>query len=114
MEKPSIELNGRVWVTINGEKMLGWGRVELLERIKQSGSIRQAALQMKMSYKQAWDLIKQMNENFKLPVVISQRGGRGGGSAAVTEHGLNAIAQFHTLQNKFLEFLKANSADINI
>ena len=107
--EPVFTLNGRIWVEIGGERVLGPGRIELLERIQQSGSIRQAALQMKMSYKQAWDLINHMNTHFKQPVVTSQRGGRGGGSATVTDEGLKVIAGFHRLQDKFNEFLKQNS-----
>lgn len=102
----SYQLNGRIWLEDNGEKILGHGRVELLERIKDSGSIRQAALQMKMSYKQAWDLINHMNTHFQSPLVISQRGGKGGGNAVVTDRGLKLINSFKELQKKFREFLK--------
>jgi molybdate transport system regulatory protein len=105
----AYNLNGRIWIEKSGEKLLGHGRVELLERIIVSGSIRQAALQMKMSYKQAWDLINHINENFELPVVISHRGGKGGGNAVVTDYGLKVIAQFHAMQQKFKEFLALNS-----
>ncbi|WP_179414089.1 winged helix-turn-helix domain-containing protein [Mucilaginibacter sp. E4BP6] len=104
-----FSLNGRVWVEINNEKILGHGRIELLERIHTSGSIRQAALQMKMSYKQAWELIKHMNNHFESPLVISHRGGKGGGYAVVTENGLNTIKHFHQLNNKFTEFLKTET-----
>jgi molybdate transport system regulatory protein len=114
MDDALFKLNGRIWIEKADIKLLGRGRVELLERIHQSGSIRQAALQMKMSYKQAWDLIKQMNEHFSLPVVISHRGGKGGGNAIITEHGLKVISHFHLLQTKFLEFIKANSENINL
>lgn len=100
-----FKLNGRIWIDDEDEKVLGKGRVELLERIQASGSIRQAALQMKMSYKQAWDMINHMNTHFSSPVVISQRGGKGGGKAIVTEHGQYVIAQFHQLQQKFKDFL---------
>lgn len=86
---------------INGEKVLGHGRVELLERIHESGSIRQAAMQMKMSYRQAWELIKQIYSFFESPVVISHRGGKGGGNALVTPCGLNLIQEFHRLQDEF-------------
>jgi len=105
-------LNGRIWIEISGEKILGHGRIELLERIQQSGSIRQAALQMKMSYKQAWDLINHMNTHFKSPLVNSHRGGKGGGNAMLTAEGLRVIAEFHRLQEKFKEFLKENSAEM--
>lgn len=100
-----FKLNGRIWIDDEDEKVLGKGRVELLERIQASGSIRQAALQMKMSYKQAWDMINHMNAHFSSPVVVSQRGGKGGGKAVVTEHGQYIINQFHLFQQKFQEFL---------
>jgi molybdate transport system regulatory protein len=111
MEEVSFKLNGRIWIEINGGKVIGHGRVELLERIQASGSIRQAALQMKMSYKQAWDLINHINSNFSSPIVISHRGGKGGGSATVTPNGLAIIAQFHQLQDKFRSFLAENCGD---
>ncbi|ASU34909.1 winged helix-turn-helix domain-containing protein [Mucilaginibacter xinganensis] len=108
MKDSKFTLNGRVWMETSGEKILGHGRVELLERIKESGSIRQAALQMKMSYKQAWDLINHMNTHFSSPLVISHRGGKGGGNAVVTEYGLHVISNFHSLQDKFSVFLSEN------
>jgi len=112
MAAQTFKLNGRIWVENSNGKIFGRGRVELLERIKASGSIRQAALQMKMSYKQAWDMINHMNQNLSSPVVITQRGGKGGGKALVTEVGLKAVEQFHLLQSKFQQFLRSNSDDI--
>jgi molybdate transport system regulatory protein len=109
MKETTFKLNGRMWLEIDDEKVLGPGRVELLERIQASGSLRQAAIQMKMSYKQAWDMINHLNSHFDSPVVISQRGGKGGGSAAITEQGIQLIQEFHHLQQKFREFLKENS-----
>jgi len=112
MSDPIFKLNGRIWIETGDEKILGHGRVELLERIQASGSIRQAALQMKMSYKQAWDLVNHMNEHFGQPLVISHRGGKGGGNAVVTEHGLKVIGRFHQLQQKLQEFLATNSTNL--
>jgi molybdate transport system regulatory protein len=114
MNNPIFKLNGRVWIETGDEKILGHGRVELLERIQASGSIRQAALQMKMSYKQAWDLVNHMNEHFGQPLIISQRGGKGGGNAIVTDQGLKVIQQFHLLNQKLQEFLKENTITLNL
>ncbi|SHM01486.1 winged helix-turn-helix domain-containing protein [Mucilaginibacter sp. OK098] len=114
MNDSKFNLDGRIWIETAGEKILGHGRVELLERIKESGSIRQAALQMKMSYKQAWDLINHMNTHFTSPVVISHRGGKGGGNAVVTDYGLKVISQFHSFQVKLKAFLAENSSEINL
>ncbi|QJD95200.1 LysR family transcriptional regulator [Mucilaginibacter robiniae] len=100
-----LKLNGRIWVETEGGPTLGPGRIELLERIQQSGSIRQAAMQMGMSYRQAWQLIDHMNTHLKAPVVISHRGGKGGGWAEVTPAGLEVIQEFKLLYQKFHEFL---------
>ncbi|HEX8018919.1 winged helix-turn-helix domain-containing protein [Mucilaginibacter sp.] len=108
MSIPPFKLNGRIWLEIDEEKVLGHGRVELLERIHESGSIRQAALQMKMSYKQAWDLVNHINNGFKQPLVISKRGGKGGGIALLTPFGQEVIGEFKELQQKFFRFLDEN------
>jgi molybdate transport system regulatory protein len=113
MGEPGFTTNGKIWLEINNEKVLGPGRVELMERIHASGSIRQAAMQMKMSYKQAWELIKHINAHFSDPVVIAHRGGKGGGNATVTDKGLNLIKEFHALKEKFEGFLRSNKVPIN-
>ncbi|AFD09410.1 winged helix-turn-helix domain-containing protein [Solitalea canadensis] len=114
MSQPQFELNGRIWIDTPNGKFLGHGRVELMERIHASGSIRQAALQMKMSYKQAWDLVKYINENIGEPIIISQRGGKGGGRAVITERGLSIIDQYRELQKKFHEFLISQSSKMKL
>ena len=110
-QKKPLKLTGRIWLETDDGPVLGSGRVELLERIGQSGSLRQAALQMKMSYKQAWDMVKHMNEQFGGPVIMAQRGGKGGGNTMVTENGLKAIALFRSCQKLFQDFLKDNQPE---
>jgi len=109
MQDKLLKLNGRIWMELDGEKILGPGRVELLERVQASGSLRQAAIQMKMSYKQAWDMINHLNSHIGSPVLISHRGGKGGGKAEVTEQGLQLINAYYDLQLKFKEFLKQHN-----
>jgi len=113
-EQGLFTLNGRIWIDTPNGKVLGHGRIELLERIHASGSIRQAALQMKMSYKQAWELVKYINEHIGQPIVVSHRGGKGGGKAVVTEKGLDIIKQYRDLQQRFKEFLKEQASTISI
>lgn len=66
---------------------LGPGKLMLLQKIDELGSISAAGRAMKMSYRQSWDLINQMNKAFKEPVVRSQAGGEKGGGARLTEFG---------------------------
>lgn len=57
----TLKADGRFWLTLDGKNFLGRGRVELLQRIRETGSISKAAKAMKMSYKAAWDAVDAMN-----------------------------------------------------
>ncbi|MBQ7676461.1 MAG: LysR family transcriptional regulator, partial [Campylobacter sp.] len=50
-------IKSRLWIEKDGKNFLGHGKVELLEKIKEHGSINAAAKAMKMSYKAAWDAV---------------------------------------------------------
>ena len=105
--------NGRIWVDTEAGPFLGSGRIELLEKIAEFGSLRKAAQDMKISYRQAWDFIDQMNKRAGKPLVISERGGRGGGGAVVTPEGHNAIRLFHELDHSFRAWLADANDKIN-
>jgi molybdate transport system regulatory protein len=107
-----LEIDGRIWINSTKGKLVGKGRIELLEKIQKLGSIRQAALAMKMSYRQAWQLIDEMNNNAKVPLVISTRGGKGGGNAIVTEKGEEIINVFNSLSVRFHKFLAQQTEKI--
>ena len=51
--------NGRIWIETTDGPFLGYGRIELLEKIGELGSLKKAATAMKLSYRQAWDFVDQ-------------------------------------------------------
>lgn len=99
-------VGGRVWVEKDGELYLGWGRVMLLERIDELGSIASAARSMGLGYRNAWLWIDAMNRLAPEPLVEKAPGGAGGGGARLTEAGREAIRQYRQLRTKFQSFLK--------
>src|ERR1035438_1141459 len=64
---------------------LGPGKTELLSLLVETGSLNEAAKRLNMSYMRAWTLVQTMNECFREPVVIAERGGKTGGGMKVTE-----------------------------
>ena len=80
-----------------GDIALGPGKVELLAAVARTGSIRQAAVELDMSYMRAWTLVRTMNACFATPLVIAARGGRGGGVARLTPSGERVLELYHTL-----------------
>jgi molybdate transport system regulatory protein len=112
--REGYELRGRIWVEGKDGTFLGYGRVVLLERIKQYGSITMAAKSMEMSYRAAWELVESMNKQANVPLVETATGGKGGGGANLTEAGEKAIHGFWRLYEKFGEFLKKEMRVIKI
>jgi molybdate transport system regulatory protein len=109
-----LNIEFRVWFYAGNEKLLGKGRVELLERIERTGSINSASKEMKMSYRQAWQMVKEMNERAKQPLVEIQKGGKSGGGAQITKAGQNAIKVFRTLEKKVNTYLLKEASKIKL
>lgn len=83
--------------------MLGPGKADLLELIRETGSIAAAGRRMKMSYKRAWMLVETMNESFREPLVDSARGGARGGGARLTTAGETVLAHYRRLERRAAE-----------
>ncbi len=105
--EPSWRWRGRLWLEGEEGTFLGYGRVVLLERIREHGSISQAAKSMGMSYKHAWDLLASMRRQAGVALVETCRGGKAGGGSRLTPAGARAIAIFRSCHGKFREFLGA-------
>jgi molybdate transport system regulatory protein len=58
----------RVWVVFGNQLKFGDGRARLLELIDQRGSLRQAAAELDMSYRNAWGYLQELEKaaGFKL------------------------------------------------
>jgi molybdate transport system regulatory protein len=78
--------------------MLGPGKADLLQGIRETGSIAAAGRRMKMSYKRAWMLVETMNAAFREPLVESVRGGARGGGARLTQAGDAVLAHYRRLE----------------
>ena len=88
----------RLRIVFGEDAMLGPGKADLLEGIRETGSIAAAGRRMGMSYKRAWNLVETMNTAFCDPLVISSRGGAKGGGAALTETGETVLMHYRKLQ----------------
>jgi molybdate transport system regulatory protein len=105
-ESHGVQIKGRLWLDKHGETFLSWGRVVLLERIRETGSIAAAARSLEMAYSHAWTLVANMNRLAGEELVARTFGGKNGGRAWLTPAGEAAIAQFWELATKFQEWLQ--------
>jgi molybdate transport system regulatory protein len=102
-------VSGRLWIEKDGATFLSWGRVVLLERIREHGSISAAARSMGMGYRHAWELIDEMNRLSPKVLVLRKTGGQRGGGTVLTADGEAAVARFWELVGEFREWLSVRA-----
>jgi molybdate transport system regulatory protein len=73
-----------VRIDLDAEGRIGPGKIQLLENIRECGSISAAGRAMDMSYKRAWDLVDEINRICRQAAVERQTGGKNGGGAMLT------------------------------
>lgn len=77
---------------------VGPGKIALLEAIRASGSLSQAARDIGMSYRRAWLLIDSFKSAFREPVTSATTGGPGGGGVVLTPFGEALIDSYRALE----------------
>ena len=77
---------------------IGPGKVALLEKMRDCGSLSQAARELDMSYRRAWQLLSSLNQTFRTPLVLTTIGGSGGGGATLTKMGEALISAYRSFE----------------
>ena len=82
---------------------IGPGKIALLERVGELGSIAAAGKSMGMSYRRAWELIAELNATFDRPLVDAKVGGRQGGGTILTAYGQELVGHYRAIEAKATE-----------
>ncbi len=89
----------RLRIVLRRGVAFGPGKAELLERIRESGSIAAAGRSLGMSYTRAWHLVESMNRAFRSPLVERTKGGAQRGGASLTALGAEVLARYRKLES---------------
>lgn len=87
-----------------GDRFFGPGVCELLERIRETGSIQAAAARMEMSYSKAWKILKRAEEEMGVNLITRVSGGKNGGSSTLTPDGEKAVNEFREMEGKLADY----------
>ncbi|KYK37613.1 MAG: LysR family transcriptional regulator [Theionarchaea archaeon] len=89
----------KLWLeSDHGNFIVGEGTAQLLQAVKKEGSISEAARSLQISYAHAWRKIREIEQNLKTPVVERKRGGKTGGSSALTAEGEVLLQEYEQLK----------------
>ena len=76
------------------EKFFGPGIAQLLHRVEEYRSIRQATASMGMAYSKAWAIIRRAEKELGFPLLVTATGGREGGGASLTPEGKDFLEKY--------------------
>lgn len=107
---PPAALKIKLQLFCEGEIAMGPGKADLLEAIRDYGSISAAGRAMGMSYRRAWLLVDAMNRCWEHPLVETSPGSARGGGARLSEAGARMLARYRALQRTLAD-TSAASAD---
>ncbi|MEA1940525.1 MAG: LysR family transcriptional regulator [Candidatus Caldatribacteriota bacterium] len=102
-----MKLRYKIWMENEEGKVFGEGPFDILNRVERTGSLRQAALEINMSYSQAWNLIKGLERRLGFNLLKRKVGGKKGGGSELTEQAIN-------LREKYKVFYKKAEKNINL
>ena len=86
------------------DRFFGPGVCELLERIRETGSIQAAAARMELSYTKAWKILNRAEQELGKNLINRVCGGRNGGSSTLTEAGEKAVSDFREMEAKLNDY----------
>jgi len=89
-----LKLRYKIWIEKNGEKVFGDGPLDILHRVERTGSLRQAAEEINMSYSQAWNLMKDLEKRLGFNLLKRKVGGERGGGSEITEEARELMIKF--------------------
>ena len=88
----------KIKIQVHDNFNIGPGKITLMESIISCGSISSAAKKMGMSYRKAWNLVREINNASKKNIIITNTGGRGAGGTKISSDGISFIKAFRNIE----------------
>jgi molybdate transport system regulatory protein len=95
-----LKLRYKLWIEKDGEKVFGDGPLDILHRVERTGSLRQAAAEINMSYSQAWNLMKDLEKRLEFSLLKRNVGGEKGGGSELTDKARELMMKFEIFRGR--------------
>jgi molybdate transport system regulatory protein len=105
-------VGARLRIVLEPDIAIGPGKADLLEGIRETGSIAAAGRRLGMSYKRAWLLVETMNGCFKSPLVEASRGGQARGGATLTPDGERVLECYRRMEALTVKAIATEMAEL--
>jgi molybdate transport repressor ModE-like protein len=89
------------------DKVFGPGVAELLETVRETNSLRSAAMRMDMAYSKAWKVVKSAEKGLGYPLLNSATGGKQGGGATLTAQAEDLLRRYRAFEKESKQAVEA-------
>lgn len=91
-----LGFRAKFWLTLGPRTLFGEGKAELLDLVQRLGSLRRAAARMRMSYRYAWGLLRELERSAGFKFL--ERSREGGGRLRLTERGRRFVQDYRAFR----------------
>ena len=111
VREEGLRLKFKIWIeTDDGKPVIGKGGYALLTLVKQKGSIAEAAREMGISYKFAWEYVKKVSK--VIGGVELRKGGKGAGGTELGERVLRVLEVYEKASREIEEVLEKYNREL--
>jgi molybdate transport repressor ModE-like protein len=104
-----IFLDYRLWLTKRGDgEILGHEHFMLLKKIDEGETFNYASESLGMSYRKAWDRIRNGEKELGFSLVETRRGGKDGGNTTLSSDGRRLLDAYMSLRAEMDSLIKEN------
>lgn len=112
MKAGNVRVGLRFRLVLEPDIAIGPGKADLLDGVRETGSIAAAARRLGMSYKRAWLLVDSMNRCFMEPLVAASKGGNARGGARLTPTGEEVLDRYRRIEILMAAAVEAETAEL--
>jgi molybdate transport repressor ModE-like protein len=95
-----IFLNYDLWLeTVSKTRLLDGEGFALLLEIEKTGSLTASARNLGMSYRKAWGILRNVEQNLGFNLVDKRRGGASGGRTNLSREGRHLVRAYNSLHH---------------
>jgi molybdate transport system regulatory protein len=109
-----IEVECHISIKKDGTGFLNPLKTQLLQEIRNNGSLSSAAKEMGISYQHVWTMIDEMNRIAPSPLVFKQRGGANGGGTSISDYGERMLREYLIIQAEIKKVVDQINVEINL
>jgi len=92
-----MQVRTKIWIEQDGAVMLSDWRVALLEAVAATGSLAEAARQMDVPYRTAWQKLKALEDRWGVALLHTESGGADGGASRLTPQAQELVRRFRLI-----------------